>query len=578
MPERSRLLLTILALLLALWLILGFWPLSTTSRWGLSLLVLVAGGGGLWHQWRHHHSRRDALSRFSADHLPPEDFAGSVLLMAGDAASWFVPGQPFRESRQGWYLQVKNPEQLPLLAEQLATLRPALLPQMTVMLALLPEQHTSDESFGQVLRTWQRAIVLCRPWLNGLPPLLAAVMVSAPSQIDTSENVPPARWFTVMPDLPGVRVQLPGQGALPVTDWLRESPAQVRLSRLSEAFWLDGVLSWYDRSVSSAMNTRQGDLPGLRPVGVALCLTPVAAHEDNLWQQHIASLTALPPSAAACQDVLPLPDMLLVGLSRRRGLSRSMQRWRQAGLIAGLFLLLAMLASFINNQRLVRSVGDHLALYHRQDGHPPASKTQAQQRLNADRRLLDDWLRRGTPMRYGLGLYQGQRLAAPVDAVLSDWAPPSPSRPVSKRVVQEPKTVRLDSMSLFDSGQSVLKTGSTRMLVNSLVGIKAKPGWLVLVSGHTDNTGNPKLNQLLSLKRAEAVRDWMRDTGDVPESCFAVQGYGESRPIATNDTPEGRVLNRRVEISLVPQAYACPLPGEIPASSQEDDASQLNGE
>jgi outer membrane protein OmpA-like peptidoglycan-associated protein len=58
----------------------------------------------------------------------------------------------------------------------------------------------------------------------------------------------------------------------------------------------------------------------------------------------------------------------------------------------------------------------------------------------------------------------------------------------------------------------------------------------------------------LSLKRAEAVRDWMRDTGDVPESCFAVQGYGESRPVATNDTPEGRALNRRVEISLVPQA------------------------
>jgi hypothetical protein len=44
---------------------------------------------------------------------------------------------------------------------------------------------------------------------------------------------------------------------------------------------------------------------------------------------------------------------------------------------------------------------------------------------------------------------------------------------------------------------------------------------------------------VLSLKRAESVRDWMRDTGDVPESCFAVQGYGASRPVATNDTPEG---------------------------------------
>lgn len=116
-------------------------------------------------------------------------------------------------------------------------------------------------------------------------------------------------------------------------------------------------------------------------------------------------------------------------------------------------------------------------------------------------------------------------------------------------------------MSLFDSGRFVLKAGSTKMLVNSLVGVRAKPGWLIVIAGHTDDTGNPQRNQTLSLKRAEAVRDWMRDTGDVSESCFAVQGYGESRPIATNDTPEGRALNRRVEISLVPQANACQIPG-----------------
>lgn len=111
------------------------------------------------------------------------------------------------------------------------------------------------------------------------------------------------------------------------------------------------------------------------------------------------------------------------------------------------------------------------------------------------------------------------------------------------------------------------------MLVNSLVGIKAKPGWLIVVSGHTDNTGSQPINQPLSLKRAESVRNWMRDTGDVPESCFAVQGYGASRPVSTNDTPEGRALNRRVEISLVPQADACQIPDIKPASLDKRDVS-----
>lgn len=176
----------------------------------------------------------------------------------------------------------------------------------------------------------------------------------------------------------------------------------------------------------------------------------------------------------------------------------------------------------------MRNVGDHLAVYHRLSGTPPEPKQQAQQRLRADSRLLDDWLRRGEPLRYGLGLYQGMRLIPPVEAAINSWTPPPPPRPVIKKIVQGPQTVRLDSMSLFDTGKWALKPGSVKLLVNSLVGIKAKPGWLIVVAGHTDSTGDDKSNQVLSLKRAESVRDWMRDTGDVPETCFAVQGYGEN--------------------------------------------------
>ena len=145
-------------------------------------------------------------------------------------------------------------------------------------------------------------------------------------------------------------------------------------------------------------------------------------------------------------------------------------------------------------------------------------------------------------------------------------------------MVRGPQAVRLDSLSRLESGKAALRAGSDKILINALVGIKARPGWLIVVAGHTDSTGNPRLNQALSLQRAGAVRDWMRDTGDVPESCFAVQGYGQDRPFATNESAEGRALNRRVEISLVPQADACRVPDAQTRSSQDDGHSQSEKE
>jgi hypothetical protein len=91
------------------------------------------------------------------------------------------------------------------------------------------------------------------------------------------------------------------------------------------------------------------------------------------------------------------------------------------------------------------------------DGQPVAPKLRAQQRLRADGALLDDWQRRGEPLRYRLGLYQGLRLILPVEAAVSDWAPPPPPPPVIKKIIQGPKTLRLDSMSLFDTGKWALK-------------------------------------------------------------------------------------------------------------------------
>ncbi|MBA8863492.1 outer membrane protein OmpA-like peptidoglycan-associated protein [Pantoea agglomerans] len=574
MRDAYRSLLTALGAVLALWLILGFWPLSTGSRAALSLLVVLVSGVMFWRQRRASGARATAVREIVDENLPPEDFQGAVILVCGDNAPLFVSGFRHRETRQGWYLWVKDAEQLPLLAQHLSLVRPALASQISIMLAVVPEQHISGDDFTQNLRGWQRAVVQCRAAFGTIPPLWTVTWVSPPVVCAEAEPV----WFTTVSQRSGIQVYQPGQGNVSLTEWTRESGSDGRLSRLSQGLWLDSLLAWQNSAVNDLLSVRQGELPVMKPCVQGMCMVPVSGIAGNLWQQHITSVTALPPDAVVTTEPLPLPELLLPALPRRRGVSRRMVFWRYVGLLGGIFLALAMLASWMNNQRLIRNVGDHLALYHQLADKPAAPKLRAQQRLRADGALLDDWQRRGEPLRYRLGLYQGLRLVPPVEAAISDWAPPPPPPPVIKKIIQGPKTIRLDSMSLFDSGKSVLKAGSTKMLVNSLVGIKAKPGWLIVVSGHTDNTGNAQLNQTLSQKRAEAVRDWMRDTGDVPESCFAVQGYGASRPVATNDTTEGRALNRRVEISLVPQANACQIPGQPSASSQDDGASQHNGE
>ncbi|MGR7122711.1 OmpA family protein [Klebsiella aerogenes] len=567
-------LLTGLAAVLSLWLILGFWPLSTGSRVALSLLVILISAALFWRLSRRSQVRTAAVSEIRDDNLPPEDFQGAVILVCGDNTPLFVSGTRRRETRQGWYLWVKDAEQLPLFAQHLSLVRPALMSQISVLLAVLPEQHTSVDDFTQSLRGWQRAVVQCRASLGRIPPIWTVTWVSPSVASTEAEPV----WFTTVSNRSGIQVHQQGLGNLSLSDWTSEVSATGRLSRLSQALWLDSLLNWQDTAVNSLLSVRQGELPAMKPCAQGMCMVPVQGIQNNLWQQHIAGITALSPDISATATPLPLPELLLPALPRRRGISRRMVFWRYAGLLGGVFLALAMLASYINNQRLIRNVGDHLALYHHLSGTPAAPKLHAQQRLRADGALLDDWARRGEPLRYRLGLYQGLRLVPPVEAAINDWAPPPPPPPVVKKIIQGPKTLRLDSMSLFDSGKAVLKAGSTKMLVNSLVGIKAKPGWLIVVAGHTDNTGSAQLNQKLSLERAEAVRDWMRDTGDVPESCFAVQGYGAGHPVATNDTPEGRALNRRVEISLVPQANACQLPGQPKASSLDDGASQHNGE
>ncbi|MGB5436650.1 MAG: OmpA family protein [Maribacter sp.] len=103
---------------------------------------------------------------------------------------------------------------------------------------------------------------------------------------------------------------------------------------------------------------------------------------------------------------------------------------------------------------------------------------------------------------------------------------------------------------LFDTGKSSIKAESTSVMVDIITILKEYPNAKFTVEGHTDSVGSEKLNQSLSESRALSVKEFLVDKG-IEEFRLSAVGYGESKPIATNNTRAGRTQNRRVEINLV---------------------------
>ena len=113
--------------------------------------------------------------------------------------------------------------------------------------------------------------------------------------------------------------------------------------------------------------------------------------------------------------------------------------------------------------------------------------------------------------------------------------------------------VQLDSTVLFASGKAVPRPGAETELAKVADLIRAHDGARVVIEGHTDHVGSDEVNQALSEQRAAAVGSYLAAAGGMESITFISRGYGEKRPVASNETSEGRQLNRRVEITVIPQ-------------------------
>lgn len=112
--------------------------------------------------------------------------------------------------------------------------------------------------------------------------------------------------------------------------------------------------------------------------------------------------------------------------------------------------------------------------------------------------------------------------------------------------------LRSDKITLYfeSNEQEINLTAEQRNYLNSLKAYLAEnPTAKAKVTGHTDSAGKDKWNMRLSRKRSEFVRDFMIDQG-IPKQQIRNEGIGPDEPIASNETEEGKALNRRVEITL----------------------------
>jgi outer membrane protein OmpA-like peptidoglycan-associated protein len=148
-------------------------------------------------------------------------------------------------------------------------------------------------------------------------------------------------------------------------------------------------------------------------------------------------------------------------------------------------------------------------------------------------------------------------LATPCPVPASSAAAPAPTplaaasepAPASLAAVTEPALAQklvLEGAN-FDFDKSFIRQEDFANLDQDVATLKEWGDVNVEVAGHTDSIGTDEYNMGLSLRRANSVRNYLVGKG-LPADRLVVKGYGESQPVAGNDTPEGRFQNRRVEL------------------------------
>ncbi|NHV26084.1 OmpA family protein [Burkholderia sp. D-99] len=525
-------------------------PVDHGVMWGLIAIVVALSALIVWlHSRRLTHARernvhviaqlgaatadlpvalrtRMPLALVTGDGLPAlfdRDASRSQFVHVGDGAIW---------------LRADRPQDLPRLAVAVRQWRDGQAPDC-VVLSVAPVLHANDDVLSQTLRVIRQAVADTSRMLGAsLPGYVAIYQRLSDTAVSTE---PAAQWYGV-------------SAGSPITDMHRFDSAIDAAE--SDALHADGsraaaaraagigsMIGWTRRTVFDTLTDRRQPASSWPLFGAGWIDHGPATGPGKPWERDVRSRIGIAPAALpASPSPWPVPQPLIDAMPRRSRRSPRLTAVAHVAAIIACTATAAICGAAKNNETLMTRIGEHIERYNRLPAKQDAAKRDALKALSSDRDQLDRYARIGVPLRLSFGTYRGAQLLPLLDETIASYEPPAPP----------PAVITLDSMSLFDSGKAQLKPGTTRAMVDALELIKAHPGKRVLVAGYADDQGRPDHNLKLSIDRATAVRDWLVDASGLPTTQFAIQGYGDTRPVADNATPEGRAKNRRVEITLVP--------------------------
>ena len=165
--------------------------------------------------------------------------------------------------------------------------------------------------------------------------------------------------------------------------------------------------------------------------------------------------------------------------------------------------------------------------------------------------LSKDDRKRGAIIGAGIGALSGAAVGSYMDRQEQELRDRLEGTGVTVSRVNNDLILNMPSNVTFDTNESVLRDHFIRTLEGVVVVLEEYDSTLITIEGHTDSTGAASYNQTLSEQRAMSVATFLNQNG-VQLERIAAFGRGETEPLASNETPEGRSANRRVELRLEP--------------------------